>query len=397
MCQYVGSGWDFLLDLIMTLSIAPSVNPLRVFAYLFFGALFVQACSTVPANKDKEEYYTEADYADVRKIDSHIHIFTEGNDFMDLAEENNFKVVNIALDPRNDMDVVRQQFRFCQLQKQNNPASVEIASSFSMEGWDEPDWLEKNLAWLDSSVNNGAIAVKIWKNIGMVYRDKNGKLIMIDDPRFDPVFKWLTDRKIAVIGHLGEPRNCWLPLEEMTTNNDRNYFSEHPEYHMYQHPDLPSYEEQIAARDRMLEKNPDLVFVGAHVGSLEWSVDELAARLDKFPNMSVDLAARMGQMFYQTHEDREKVREFFIEYQDRVLYATDMGARGQESKESLSKELHDTWMRDWKFFVTDDSLSSNLVNVSYQGLKLPRNVVDKIYYNNAQKWLGAFDEGQTTK
>jgi predicted TIM-barrel fold metal-dependent hydrolase len=261
-----------------------------------------------------------------------------------------------------------------------------------MEGWDEPDWLDKNLAWLDSSINNGAIAVKIWKNIGMVYRDKDNNLIMIDNPRFDPIFRMLAERKIPVLGHLGEPKNCWLPLEEMTTNNDRNYFRGHPQYHMYQHPEFPSYEEQIAARDHVLEKNPDLVFVGAHLGSLEWSVDELGKTLDKFPNMAVDMAARMGQIFYQTHHDREKVREFFIKYQDRLLYATDMGASGNETKESLYNELHDTWMRDWKFFVSDDTLTCSLVNESYRGIKLPRQVVDKIYYSNAQKWFGAFRE-----
>ncbi len=353
--------------------------------------LCLLACKSQPAT-ESESYYSVDDFKNVRKIDTHIHIFTERDDFMDVAEENNFRVVNIALDPRNEMDVVRNQFQFCQIQKQKNPESVEIASSFSMEGWDEPRWLDNTMAWLDSSITNGAIAVKIWKNIGMVYRDKSGKLIMIDDPRFDPIFKMLAERDIAVIGHLGEPRNCWLPLEEMTTNNDRNYFSNNPQYHMYQHPELPSYEDQVAARDRMLEKNPGLRFVGAHVGSLEWSVDELAKRLDKFPNMSVDVAARMGQIFYQTHGDREKVREFFIKYQDRVLYATDMGAGDNDTKESLTKELHDTWMRDWKFFVTDDSLESSLVNVKYRGLRLPSSVVDKIYYQNARKWLKAFQE-----
>lgn len=363
---------------------------IRIVCYFLAAAVICQGCSSI--NSQEADYYTVSDYKDVRKIDTHIHIFTESNDFMDLAKEENFRVVNIALDPRNDMDVVRRQFRFCQLQKKNNPSSVAIASSFSMEGWDKPDWLERNLAWLDSSIDNGAIAVKIWKNIGMVYRDKDNKLIMIDDPRFDPIFKMLTERNVAVIGHLGEPKNCWLPLEEMTTNNDRRYFQEHPQYHMYQHPELPSYEEQIAARDRMLEKNPDLTFVGAHVASLEWSVDELAKRLDRFPKMSVDLAARMGQMFYQTHNDREKVREFFIKYQDRILYATDMGASGDESRESLKKELHDTWMRDWTYFVTDDSLTSTLVNVPYRGLQLPRDVVDKIYYGNAQRWLNVFND-----
>ena len=349
--------------------------------------VLIQACTS-----SLEEYYSEADFQKVNKADVHVHIFSESNDFMDQATKDNFKVVSIALDAGNQMSRVRRQFQFCRLQKEKNPSTVEIASAFSMEGWDEPDWLDKNLAWLDSSINNGAIAVKIWKNIGMVYRDKENKLIMIDHPKFDPIFKMLTERKIPVIGHLGEPKNCWLPLEEMTTNNDRNYFREHPEYHMYQHPDLPSYEAQIAARDRMLEKNPDLVFVGAHMGSLEWDVDLLGKTFDRFPNMSVDLAARMGQVFYQAHTDPQKVRDFFIKYQDRLLYATDLGASGDESKEVLQKELHETWLRDWKFFVTRDTLTCNLVNEPYRGLQLPRSVVDKIYYQNAKKCLGAFNE-----
>src|SRR5690606_15091475 len=161
---------------------------------------------------------------------------------------------------------------------------------------------------LDACFAEGAIAVKDWKNIGMVFRDKDNQLIMVDNPKLDTIFDHLTSRKITLTRHFGEPTNCWLPLDEMTTNNDRMYFAEHHHPHMYKYPELPSYEEQIAARDRMLEKHPDLVFMGAHMGSLEWSVDELAKTLDRFPNMCVDLAARMGQVFYQTIENREKVR-----------------------------------------------------------------------------------------
>lgn len=354
--------------------------------YLIIASvLLIASC-----NAKKESYYTEADYSKVGKTDVHVHIFTPDNDFADHAAKENFKVVSVALDADNIMSEVRRQFAFCEVQKKNNPGAVEIVTAFSMEGWDEPDWLERNLAWLDSSFDKGAVAVKIWKNIGMSFRDKDSTLIMIDNPRFDPIFRMLAERKIPVLGHLGEPKNCWLPLEEMTTNNDRNYFRENPQYHMYRHPDFPSYEEQIAARDRMLEKNPGLIFVGAHLGSLEWDVDALAATFDKFPNMAVDMAARMGQLFYQTGADREKVREFFIKYQDRLLYATDMGSSGSVSAEALGQELHETWLRDWRYFVTDDTLTSNLVSGEFRGLQLPTEVVDKIYYRNAQEWLGVF-------
>jgi predicted TIM-barrel fold metal-dependent hydrolase len=274
--------------------------------------------------------------------------------------------------------------------KTRNPEDVEFVTAFSIQEWDDPDWVKNTLDWLNKGFEEGAIAVKVWKNIGMVFKDKNGELVMIDDPKFDTIFKFLTDKNIPVVGHLGEPKNCWLPIEEMTVNNDKGYFRDHPQYHMYKHPDMPSYEEQIAARDRMLEKNPKLIFIGAHMGSLEWSVDELAKRLDKFPNMSVDMAARIGQLFYQTKEDREKVRAFFIKYQDRILYATDIGDSGKEDVEKKQSEMHEVWLRDWNYFTSDDVLTSDLISGEFQALHLPRHVIDKIYLKNAKKWLKMF-------
>ena len=128
------------------------------------------------------------------------------------------------------------------------------------------------------------------------------------------------------------------------------------------------------------------------MGSLEWSVDELAKLLDKFPNMCVDLAARMGQVFYQTIENREKVRAFFVKYQDRILYATDLADGGKEDANKMQQKIHETWLFDWQFFVTDDTVTSNLVNEEFKGLKLPKTVVDKIFSQNARKWLKMFPD-----
>ena len=95
-------------------------------------------------------------------------------------------------------------------------------------------------------------------------------------------------------------------------NNDRSYFARRTrKYHMFKHPEMPSYEDQIAARDRMLAKHPDLRFVGAHLASLEWSVDRLGEFFDRFPNALADTAARMGQLQYQSNREREKVRRIF--------------------------------------------------------------------------------------
>ena len=122
----------------------------------------------------------------------------------------------------------------------------------------------------------------------------------------------------------------------------------------------------MEARDRMLEKNPDLVFIGCHLASLEWDVDVLAEWLDRFPNTAVDMAARMGDLFYQTRDDHLKVRDFFIKYQDRLLYGTDIIDRGGD-KESFHKRMHETWTRDWEYIITDNKMTSHLIDVEFQG------------------------------
>jgi predicted TIM-barrel fold metal-dependent hydrolase len=331
----------------------------------------------------QSRYYEAGDFFGVDKIDAHMHLRSFGNEFIDQAKQDNFKALTILVDSRP----LQPQYEHAAYHVERNPDRIKFATTFTMKGWDETDWLDKTISWIDSQLEAGAVAVKIWKNIGMVYKDRNGNLVMIDDPRFDPLFKYLADRKVPVIGHLGEPKNCWLPLEKMTTNNDRNYFSRHPQYHMYLHPDLPSYEDQITARDRLLEKNPDLIFIGAHMASLEWDVDVLAKTLDRFPNMAIDIAERTGQLFDQTSIDRERVRNFFINYQDRILYATDVIDNGDANTPDFRQRLHDMWMLDWHYFVTDDTLTSHLINSEFQGLKLPREVVDKIYAGNARRWL----------
>jgi predicted TIM-barrel fold metal-dependent hydrolase len=173
----------------------------------------------------------------------------------------------------------------------------------------------------------------------------------------------------------------------MTVNNDRSYFKNNPEYHMYLHPEYPTYEEQINARDRFIERHPDMHFVGAHLGSLEWDVNELAKRLDKYPNMVVDMAARVPHLQYQTIADREKVRNFIIKYQDRLLYGSDSGMSAIANPDDARKSLHEQWLNDWKYFTSDESMTVSEVNGEFKGLKLPQEVIDNIYRNNTLKWF----------
>jgi hypothetical protein len=332
------------------------------------------------------DYYTLEDFNAVKKIDTHMHLNANDLALAEQAKEDNFQLLTVNVDV-NSYPTLEDQEKFALHQIKEFPDRIDFLSAFTLARWDSSDWASRTIATLKKSFDSGALGIKLWKNIGMTYKDSSGQFIMIDNPKFDPVIEFIIDEDKTIMAHLGEPKNCWLPLDEMTVNNDREYFKNHPEYHMYLHPEYPTYEDQINARDRFVEKYPNMRFVGAHLGSLEWDVDELAKRLDKFPNMAVDMAARIPHLQHQTKLDREKVREFLIRYQDRIIYATDSGISTDSNAENEKRDLHNTWINDWKYFVTDDTLTSPHVNGEFQGLKLPKAAIDKIYRENARKWF----------
>jgi Amidohydrolase len=328
-----------------------------------------------------------ADFASVDKVDIHVHINTSDTALIDQAAADHFRLLTINVD-YPDFPPLADQQRIAEALVASHPERVAFAAAFSMQGWDEPGWQQGVIQRLDSAFAQGAVAVKVWKNIGMEFRDAKGHLVMIDDPKFDAVFEFIRQRNKVLIGHQGEPRNCWLPVADMTVNNDKEYFREHPQYHMFLHPEMPTYEEQMAARDRMLERNPRIKFMGAHMASLEWSVDRLAAFLDRYPNTVVDLAARMGQVEFQSNQNRAKVRRFFIRYQDRLLYGTDTAQNIGDKSQELRREAHENWLRDWRYLNTEQSFKVPELDAPVHGLGLPKDVVRKIYSANAQRWYG---------
>jgi hypothetical protein len=335
----------------------------------------------------KDSFYTEGDFPSVPKADAHVHINRSNGYFLEEAGIDNFILISINVDAADSADVEKQYLSSTALVKLN-PGKVFYSTTFHFDtaGWGTGEWGRRTVDQLSRHLGENPVSVKIWKNIGMTVRDRSGKFIMADDPGLDTVMNYIISKKLPVTGHLGEPRNCWLPLDRMTISGDSSYFAEHPEYHMYLHPDYPSYDDQIKARDNLLEKHPDLIFIGCHLGSLEWNVDELAKRLDKYPNMAVDMAARVCHLQYQAMTDNKKVRDFCIKYQDRLLYGTDLSDNDSDQWAVLQKRMHVTWTDDWKFFVTDGKMTSWNFRGAFNGLHLPREVVDKIFYRNAVKW-----------
>ena len=364
--------------------------------------LLMQSCTNVNSPKSENrdsipEYYTEKDFQSVSKIDAHMHIQNYADTvFINQAKEDNFRFLNLNVFKSGGKPIEEQQ-KFSVEMVKAFPDRNAWVTTFSLDNFNNQGWQEEVISYIKQSVENGAVGVKVWKNIGFFLKDEKGKLVMIDHPRFDPILDYLAKNHIPLIGHLGEHRNSWLPLEKMTVNGNRDYARAHPEEHMYLHPERPSYEDYINARDRMLEKHPDLVFIGAHLGSLEWSVDELAKRLDKFPNMSVDMAERVSHLQYQALTEWQKVHDFFIKYQDRLVYGTDLRSsamdivnKGIKDPAGIKKHAHEVWMRHWKFFTSDQMMRVPKVEGEFKGLKLPRTVVDKIYRTNAEKLFPVF-------
>jgi hypothetical protein len=340
------------------------------------------AATAAAAPATADDAYSMEDFAKVRKYDAHVHSNSKSQAFLEQARADGFELMSINVDYPAFPSVAVQRDAALALLKAD-PQRFHWATTLSMRGFGTPGWAEKVDAGLVRDARLGARAVKVWKNVGMVEKDADGKLIMLDNPALSPVAEQVGALGLVLIAHQGEPYNCWLPLDQMTTDNDREYFRHHPEYHMYLHPEMPGYEDLMAARDRFVAAHPQLRFVGAHLASLEYDVDRIAAFLDRFPNANVDLAARMSQVQYQSLRDREKVREFFIRYQDRLLYGTDLTFGPDADPAEFKREAHAAWIADWRYLATGESQDVEVLHAEVPGLALPRTVIDKIYYANS--------------
>jgi predicted TIM-barrel fold metal-dependent hydrolase len=351
------------------------------------------AAGAAPGTESSSSY-TAADFAKVRKFDAHVHANTDDHHFLDIAAQDGFELLSINVD-YPDFPKLEKQAQVAHALQAADPQRFHYLTTFTMKGFGSPNWTADSIKHIDSEIAHGAVGVKVWKNVGMVERDAQHHLIFLDNPGFDGLMAHLEQERIPLVAHQAEPKNCWLPLDQMTTENDRSYFRDHPEYYMYLHPEMPSYESLMAARDRFVARHPQLIFIGAHLASLEWSVDEIGKFFDKYPNTSADLAARMTQVQYQSNQDRQKVRQFFIKYQDRLLYGTDLTedppdpkARAQNPPDDgtpFEVEADKFWRSDWLYLATAEVQHIDAINADVKGLALPKSVINKIYYSNARK------------
>ena len=321
-------------------------------------------------------------FAAIGPIDAHVHIYEDDPALNALIKSLNLRMVNICvIDDRDPFGKGLEPQRSDVLRvRASTGGRAAFCTTFSPYGFEKPDFEKMTTRQLEHDVANGAVAVKIYKVMGMEMKNQAGKWVMADDPAFEPIYKDIAAHNRTLIAHLGEPDSCWQAPNP--SSPDYSYYKEHPEEYAYLHPDWPSKAAILAARDHLLAENPTLRVVGAHLGSMEADVDQIAQRLDRYPNFAVDMAARIPYFMLQP---RDKVRAFLIRYQDRLLYATDLVVMPEAKTGEALEEFRSTYARDWKFFSSDENVE--YMGHRYQGLALPMPVLRKLFHDNALHWF----------
>lgn len=320
-------------------------------------------------------------FAAMEPVDTHVHAFRSDPDFTNLLARLHVHLLDICVADRHRIygDLTTELARANGFVR-GSQGHAKLCVTFDPFDFQQKDFAPKTIKLLRQQFADGAVAVKIWKNIGMELTKPDGTYVMPDDPVFEPIYKAIAAENKTLVAHVAEPTSCWQAPNP--DSPDYDYYKENPQWYMYLHPDHPRKEVILAARDHLLAENPNLRVVGAHLGSMETDVDEIAKRFDRYPNFAVDTAARME---YLMIEPREKVRNFLIQYQDRVLYGTDLEFLSDETTAEALKDWQETYARDWKFLATDQTLDYKGRKI--EGLDLPAPVLRRIFHDNAVRWI----------
>jgi predicted TIM-barrel fold metal-dependent hydrolase len=319
----------------------------------------------------------------MQRIDAHIHYYGDHADNQALLAEFDLKLFNICV-AGEEPGAWRWQNDKAAALADRFPDRYAWCTSFDLPDF-SVDYTERVIAGLQQDIKAGAIACKIWKNVGMEVRRPDGDFLLVDDPLFEPILTFLEREGLTLLMHIGEPLACWRPLVD--DNPHYGYYSKNPQWHMYGRDEYPSHGELVQARDNLVQRHPDLRCVGAHLASLEYDVAEVAQRLEAFPNFAVDTSARMPDLSYQ---NPDTVRQFFAAFSDRLLFGTDLVQRDSTSKldeNERRSQLEITRARfEMEFAYFENEGLVTVRDRSVEGLALQHNLLEKFYHTNARRW-----------
>ncbi len=251
----------------------------------------------------------------------------------------------------------------------------------------EPGYPEQQALAIEHAKHAGAKGLKILKTLGLYLREEitQGALVKIDDARFDPMWEACASLDLPVAIHVSDPVAFFRPTDRF--NERYEELNHHPDW-SFHGAGFPSNAELLAARDRVFARHPRTQFIALHVGNFAENLSHVAASLDRFPSMSVDMAARISELGRQPRA----ARTFFERYQDRILFGTDAIPHGDNYPQQLFCEaLYEIYFR---FLETDDEYFDYAPAKTppqgrwcISGIALRDSVLKKVYYENTERLL----------
>jgi predicted TIM-barrel fold metal-dependent hydrolase len=242
----------------------------------------------------------------------------------------------------------------------------------------EENFGENEAKKFEEAVRQGVRGLKIHKDLGLTLRNKQGELISVDDPLLDPIWKKAGELNVPVVIHVSDPVAFHTSVDQFNERYDE--LGAHPDWSFYGEKFTFSKDEILAQLYRVIGRHPETIFVSTHMGNLATDLGRVAAWMDKYPNMYVDIDARISELGRQPYTSRR----FIIKYQDRVLFGTDTPP---------DAEAYQVYYR---FLESDDEYFDPKKSHHQQGrwmiygIHLPDEVLQKVYYKNALKILDLY-------
>ncbi len=258
----------------------------------------------------------------------------------------------------------------------------------AFEKFQEPNYPAWQAEELQRAKAAGASGLKILKTLGLYLREngKEGPLVKIDDPRFDPMWEAAGKLNLPVFIHTSDPDAFFTPTDRF--NERWEELGNHPDWSFYG-KDFPPKSDLLARRNRVIERHPKTTFVGLHVANHPENLDEVSSWLDKFPNLHVEIGARIGELGRQPR----RARKFFVDYQDRIMFGTDATPNGKEvPQQDLKPVMFQAYFRFLEtldeYFDYAPSPTPPQGRWKIYGIGLPDQILKKVYHNNAARLLG---------
>jgi predicted TIM-barrel fold metal-dependent hydrolase len=337
--------------------------------------------------------------APFERIDGHFHLHRSSPVIVAGMEKTAWRALSICVcggvaDEPYDLDA---QLRGTAKLRLENRARIAWAAAFDARNFEKSDFAADVITSLRRCFAQGAVGVKIWKNIGMAIRSKSGAYLKPDNVALFPIYEAIQNADRTLLVHVADPIRTWT-----ADANAAGSLGAPSWWRLYRapgapdnwwmldkRPDAPRKAELLLARDRILARFPKLRVVGVHLGSDEEDLHALARRLDQYPNFAVDAAARVS---FLARQDRETARQFLVKYQDRILYGSDSIVLPDPAEDDETwRSVNAAHEREWRFFATADVIrfgggTSTSPAREAQGLELPESALRKIFRENSERW-----------